>query len=139
MNDRIVKQTTVNGGFSYPIGFSFFDWTLSNRPKTVLVSTVQLDGAHLESEIPGILGPETGFETAVFLAGYMLAGTIYQEHYKTRRQANAGHERVIAALMDRTLKLAIPIGYFTIDHVSGDKSEHQTSVMQGQNRQSKRT
>lgn len=137
MNDRIVAQTTIAGVFSFPIGFSFFGRKAGDYPKTVLISTVCLDGAHLEDPL-AISEAETGYETMVFLAGYATGGSIYTKHYKTLDEASAGHNHIVEEIQAGKLTLAIPIDYTAWDAESGDQSEHADNVKREHERMSMR-
>jgi hypothetical protein len=126
MDERIVKVTTIKGIFSYPMGFNFYGRKIGDHPKNVLVSTVQLDGGHLEDAL-GICEAESGFETAVFLAGYT-STSIYSRHYHSKRAAKVGHDSVVESILSGKLTLAIPVQYSAWDQLDGDRSEHAESI-----------
>lgn len=76
----------------------------------VEVSTVCLKGAHLRDPI-GVLSPEYGYETMVFLDGCTFF-SLYTAKYKTQQQAARGHNAVVRKLHSHTLPLAIQITYY---------------------------
>lgn len=92
-----------------PMGVDVCDVAKGDSAKTVLVSTIRMDGAHLEDPL-GICGPEYGYETMVFLNGSSLL-SVYAQQYKTRQEAQRGHEAAVEQLMARVLPLSLPIHY----------------------------
>ena len=123
MSDRIVKQTTIQGVFAYPIGWSFFGKAgCGQYPKDVLVSTVRLDGGHLEDPL-GICEEESGFETAVFLSGSAVAGSLHTARYKTKRAASTGHDKIVAGIIAGSLPLTVTLSYTAWDQEEGDVTQ----------------
>lgn len=118
-NERIIKQTTIKGIFVFPIGWFYSE---KRSVKDILVSTVRLDGGHLEDPL-GICETETGFETMVFLEGSAVGGTIYVRQYKTLAKAKKGHDAIVAGIMDGSLPLAVPLNYSAWEQQGGDVTE----------------
>lgn len=106
-SDRQIAHDRVAGGFMLPPGLRLFDHPPHEPEPAVLVSTVMLDGGHLEDPL-GIVEPETGFETMVFIEGCRFF-SLYTEHYKTRAAAKRGHSRVLERLRAKTLPLSISV------------------------------
>jgi hypothetical protein len=109
MKDRVVEQSVVKGCFGFPMGIRFLDREIGDYPEKVVVSTVDLEGAHSEDPL-GICSPEHGFETAIFLDGCTLV-SLFRKGYKTRREAVLGHKSVVRKLLSSKLPLAIEIRY----------------------------
>lgn len=107
---RIVKRTTVKGVFGLPIGIKFLNREVGDMPKSIEVSTVDLEGGHLEDPM-GLCAPEHGFETMVFLDGCTFF-SIFTATYATRRQARDGHKATVRKILNNKLPLAISIGYY---------------------------
>lgn len=104
---RCVNADELNGCISFPIGLAFLD-SITPRKKLV-VSTVALDGVHLEDPL-GWCEPETGFETMVFVDGCTFF-SVFTQRYKNREDAAAGHADILARLTAGTLQLAAPVRY----------------------------
>lgn len=111
MNPRTVAVTEITGGFSFPIGIKFLD-SIDHRRK-VVVSTVCLDGGHLEDPL-GWCSPETGFETMVFIDGCTFFSA-YTAKYAARAEAKAGHRDIVKKIYSGELTLSIPMRYWTFD------------------------
>ena len=109
--NRIVKQTRIKGVFSVPMFVHITGQPDNGHFKIVEVSTVSLDNAHLESPIAGMMGPEHGYETMVFLGG---GGTnVYCRKYKTKRAARTGHDKIVTKLLAGKLPLSIQLGWYS--------------------------
>lgn len=110
MHPRQVARTTLEGFFPIPIGIRFLDREvgISGWPKTVVVSTVQVDGGHLEDPL-NICDPETGYETMTFLDGCSFF-SVHTAKYETREAAAVGHIDIVRRLEAGTLPLSIPVG-----------------------------
>jgi len=111
MNDRQVRFTTIKGVFGVPVGLRLFDREPGHIVHAVEVSTVCLDGAHLEDPLH-ILDAEHGFETAVFFKGCSIF-SIYEEHYETRTRAIRGHKRIVRQILSGKLKLSIQLRHYS--------------------------
>lgn len=107
---RQVAHTEVKGWFMLPMGVHIFQRPPDQHPEKVVVSTVCLDGGHLEDPLHW-LEPEHGFETMVFLDGSSML-PVYVEHYETRAQAVRGHKSVLKRLRDKTLPLAFKLAHY---------------------------
>ncbi|GAC1530502.1 MAG: hypothetical protein NVS2B16_37410 [Chloroflexota bacterium] len=105
--NRIVKHTTLEGVFAFPIGVTFLNRTSA---KSVEISTVCLEGGHLEDPL-GILEPEHGYETMVFPDGSRLLA-VASRKYDTREKADEGHDEIVGQILEGKLPLAVPIQYF---------------------------
>lgn len=119
--DRVVRKTIVEGVFGLPIGIKFLSREVGDHPRTVTVSTVCLDGGHLEDPL-GICDAETGFETMVFLEGCTFF-SLFTAKYRTRREAVLGHKAALKKLIAGTLPLAIPIGKYFAHEATDDSRE----------------
>lgn len=128
MNDRVVKQTTIEGVFAYPLGFSFFGKAgCGEYPRDVLVSTVQLDGGHLEDPL-AICEAETGYETMVFLGGSAMSGSLHTARYRTRTAAAKGHAKIVTQIMTKTLPLTVSLHYCAWEALDGDQTQRAKSL-----------
>lgn len=110
--NRVVSSTTVKGAFALPLGIRFLGHEVCDHPKSVDVSTVCLEGGQLEDPL-GILAPEHGYETMVFLEGCSFF-SLFTAKYETREQAADGHKEVVAKLLSRELPLSIPLPYYSV-------------------------
>lgn len=111
MNPRVVATTKVTGLFGLPMGIRFLQREIMDSPKSVLVSTVCLDGGNLEDPL-GICEPENGYETMVFLDGCTFF-SLFTAKYANRDDAAGGHRSVVERLLAKELPLAIPLGYYS--------------------------
>lgn len=94
--ERIVQRDIITGLFVLPLGISFLSRRAEDDPvRKIEVSTVLLDNGHLEDPL-GILEPETGYETLIFLGGCCFF-SVYTEKYKTYEEAKAGHQKHFGA------------------------------------------
>lgn len=109
MNPRTVAVTEVAGFFGYPMGVTIFRREPGDYPRKVSVSTVCLEGGHLEDPL-GWCEPESGYETMVFLDGSSFL-PVYQQKFDSREAAAIGHQEVIAKLLDGSLPLALKLNY----------------------------
>ena len=107
---RIINRTTVKGIFGLPIGIKFLSHEFGDYPKSVEVSTVCLEGAHLEDPL-AICEPQHGYETMVFLEGCTFF-SIFTAKYATHEEAANGHDAIVEKLTAGKLSLAIPLGYY---------------------------
>jgi hypothetical protein len=112
-HQRQIGWDRLEGGFMLPMGLRLFEHTPYEPEPAVIVSTVRLDGAHLESSIPGMVDAETGYETMVFFEATSFFG-IYEQHYKSKRAAIAGHASVVRRLKEKTLPLAIKVNNYWV-------------------------
>lgn len=112
-NPRVLKVSTIRGMFPIPIGLQLFRREPGDHPRIVEVSTVCLEGGHLESPIRGMLDAEHGYETMVFFQGCSLFG-IYQQHYDTRVEALRGHKTAVRKLLAGNLPLSIQLSHYVV-------------------------
>jgi hypothetical protein len=127
---RIVASNKVKGGFFLPLGLRLFDRPRAEPNPEVLVSTVLLDGAHLEDSL-GIVDAETGYETMVFIEGCSFF-SLYTQHYETRADAEAGHHSVLTRLRDKTLPLTIVMdNYYVANDGLPERAERAASPTEG--------
>ena len=110
MNPRIIAKSKLEGFFGLPIGLRFLQREAGELPKWIEVSTVCLEGGHLEDPL-GICEPEHGYETMVFLEDCSFF-SVFTAHYETREQAEEGHRSAIEKLIDGELPLAIQLKYY---------------------------
>lgn len=110
INPRLVAQTKVTGLFGLPMGIRFLQRDIADSPKSVLVSTVLLEDAHLEDPLR-MCEPEHGYQTMVFLDGCTFF-SVFTEKYEGREEAARGHGSIVERLLTGELPLAIPIGYY---------------------------
>jgi hypothetical protein len=108
-NPRVVKESIIRGTFFIPMGLRLFQ--REEHPRAIEVSTVCLEGGHLEAPIPGMLDAEHGYETMVFFAGCSFFG-LFDQHYDTREEALRGHDAIVQKLLARELPLAIRIQHY---------------------------
>jgi hypothetical protein len=113
LHPRQIGWDRVEGGFYLPMGLRLFQNDPYEPRPALIVSTVRLDGAHLEAIRPGMIEPETGFETMVFFEECRFFD-LYAEHYETREQAATGHADVVKRLREKSLPLTIKITNFWI-------------------------
>lgn len=121
-NPRQVKFSTIKGFFPIPMGLSLFRRELGDYPRVVKVSTVCLEGGHLEAPIRGMLDAEHGYETMVFFEGCSFFG-VYQQHYEIRTEALRGHKAVVRKLLTGKLPLAIPLVHYVAHEEVHDKAK----------------
>lgn len=119
MDSRTIATSTISGVFSYPLGITFMHREGVDYPRTVVVSTVCLEGAHLEDPLQ-IVQAESGFETLVFLDGITFF-SVFTATYATRDEAQAGHACVVERLLKGELPLAIALRYHAHEDVSAPK------------------
>jgi hypothetical protein len=106
----IIKKTIVSGCFGLPLGIKFFDRKGIPAPKSVTVSTVCLNGVHMQDPLH-ICSPETGYETMVFLEDCTFF-SLFTVKYDTRRKAVQGHKSTVRKLLARKLPLAIHLEHY---------------------------
>lgn len=107
---RIVERTKVAGVFAIPLGIAFLNHERGDYPKWVEVSTVCLEGGHLEDPLH-MCEPEHGYETMVFLEGCSFF-SLFTAKYETRDEAADGHQSTVRRLLSGDLPLAIPLRYY---------------------------
>lgn len=106
-NPRIVATTKLAGMFPIPLGLRFLSREVGEWPKSVTVSTVNLEDGHLEDPT-GSLDPEHGFETMVFLDGCSFFSVLTRS-YKTRGEAEAGHAETVVQILAGEAKLSVQL------------------------------
>jgi len=108
---RVIEKTWVRGVFTVPIGIRLLSHEPGHQAKRILVSTVCLEGGHLEDPLR-ICSPEHGYETMVFLDGCSLF-SVFTRKYETRAKAKRGHREVVEKLLAKEIPLSIPLGWYS--------------------------
>lgn len=116
-HSRQIGFDRLEGGFMLPMGLRLFDHTPYEPEPAVIVSTACLDGAHLEAPVPGMVEPETGFETMVFFEATSFFD-LYVERYSSKREAIAGHASVVKRLRAKELPLTIKVNNYWVREAS---------------------
>jgi hypothetical protein len=109
---RVVKITLLGGFIGLPMGLALFDKRASEL-KILEVSTVNLEGGHLESPLLNMLEPEHGYETSVFIESCRFF-SIFDQKYDTLEEAKEGHDKIVAKLNEGTLPLMIYIKQYSV-------------------------